>query len=211
MSYCHNFSSGGFRQSRYLFGKAGEPRRCCRSSNTERTSIPILPTGLEGCTPDVTITTQTPPVSCSAGRTASVPSCSGCTYRRTIDGGTIASYDTVSAITYTPNMTNVTLGVTIITARGCGITASKAFLSQCVPVSAPTNVVATATSTSNVNVSWTASVGALTYNVYRSTDGTDYFAGWLHHNANRHVQRRQPYCEYGVSLQSARGEWWRVG
>jgi hypothetical protein len=25
MSYCHNFTSGGFRQSRYLFGKAGEP------------------------------------------------------------------------------------------------------------------------------------------------------------------------------------------
>lgn len=44
----------------------------------------------------------------------------------------------------------------------------------CVVVTPPTNVVATATSTSNVNVSWTASVGALTYNVYRSTDGTNY-------------------------------------
>lgn len=44
----------------------------------------------------------------------------------------------------------------------------------CVVVTAPTNVVATATSTSNVNVSWTAVGGALTYNVYRSVDGLTY-------------------------------------
>lgn len=165
MSYCHNFTSGGFRQSRYLFGKATEP---------SEKMLPILNGGLEGCTPDVTITSQTPPVSCSAGRTASVTACTGCTYQWTITGGTITSSSTVNAITYTPNATNVTLGVTIITARGCGITASKTFLSQCVPVTAPANVVATATSTSNVNVTWDTSVGALTYNVYRSTDGTNY-------------------------------------
>ncbi|HYC61909.1 MAG TPA: M57 family metalloprotease [Thermoanaerobaculia bacterium] len=44
----------------------------------------------------------------------------------------------------------------------------------CITVLPPTNVVATATSTSTVNVSWTASAGALTYNVYRSTDAITY-------------------------------------
>ena len=165
MSYCHNFTSGGFRQSRYLFGKAAEP---------SEKMLPILNAGLEGCTPDVTITSQTPPVSCSAGRTASVTACTGCTYQWTISGGTITTSSTINSIQYTPNATNVTLGVTITTARGCGITASKSFLSQCAPVSAPTNVGAAATSPSNVNISWTTAVGALSYNVYRSTDGTNY-------------------------------------
>jgi hypothetical protein len=45
---------------------------------------------------------------------------------------------------------------------------------SCTGVSTPSNVVATATSTSNVNVSWTAVSGATTYNVYRSSDGTNY-------------------------------------
>ncbi len=165
MSYCHEFTSGGFRQSRYLFGKAAEP---------SEKMLPIFNGGLEGCTPNVTITSQTPPVACSAGRTASVAACTGCTYQWTISGGTITSSTTVNAITYTPNAANVTLGVTIITARGCGITASKSFLSQCVAVTAPTNVVATATSTSNVNVSWNASAGALSYSVYRSANGSTY-------------------------------------
>lgn len=44
----------------------------------------------------------------------------------------------------------------------------------CIVVTAPTNVVATATSTSNVNVTWTAVDGALSYNVYRSADGVTY-------------------------------------
>ena len=44
----------------------------------------------------------------------------------------------------------------------------------CITVLPPMNVVAVATSTSSVNVSWTASVGAVTYNVYRSTDALAY-------------------------------------
>jgi hypothetical protein len=45
---------------------------------------------------------------------------------------------------------------------------------SCAGVSPPTNVVATATSTSSVNVSWTASAGATSYNVYRSSNGTTF-------------------------------------
>jgi len=44
----------------------------------------------------------------------------------------------------------------------------------CVVVDPPTNVVATATTTTNVQVTWTASAGATSYNVYRSADGTNF-------------------------------------
>lgn len=175
MSYCHNITVMGFRASRYLFGKAGEP---------SEKMLPVLkygegldpnsPTGLEGCTPNATMTTQSEPVSCSAGRTASVPTCSGCTYAWTISGGTITSSTTTAAITYTPTGPNVTLSATIIGPRGCGITSSKSIVASCTPVSAPTNVVATATSTASVNVTWTAAAGAITYNVYRSPDALNY-------------------------------------
>lgn len=44
----------------------------------------------------------------------------------------------------------------------------------CVTVTPPTNVLATATSTSTVQVTWTASAGAASYNIYRSTDALTY-------------------------------------
>jgi hypothetical protein len=66
MSYCHNILSGVFRQSRYLFGKTGE---------ASEKMLPIFNAGFEGSTSDPTITVQTQPVSCAAGRTASVPAC----------------------------------------------------------------------------------------------------------------------------------------
>jgi metallopeptidase family M12-like protein len=176
MSYCHNiFYTGSFRASRYLFGKTGEP---------SEKMLPIFklgadldtgsPSGLEGCTPNPTITAQAEPVACSAGRTASVATCTGCTYAWQITGGSITSSTTASSITYTPSQTNVTLTVTIITPRGCGITASKSILTSCVAVSPPTGVTATATSTSNVDVTWSLAVGATSYNIYRSTNGSTY-------------------------------------
>jgi hypothetical protein len=176
MSYCHNISSGGFRQSRFLLGKEGEASEKMLpifkgSYNEEQ---PWFSTGLEGCTPDPTITVQSQPVTCAAGRTASVASCTGCTYEWSIDGGTITSVNNVALITYTPTDPEVTLTVTVIGERGCGTTASKTFTASCVAVLPPTNVVATATSTTNVQVSWTASAGAVSYNVYRSSGGGVY-------------------------------------
>jgi hypothetical protein len=172
MSYCHNiFYSGSFRASRYLIGKAGEPSE--KMLTIFKNGFAGT-TGLEGCTANPTITTQTQPVACSAGRTASVATCSGCTYAWQISGGTINTSTTISSITYTPTQPSVTLTVTVITARGCGITASKTITTQCVAVSPPTGVTATATSTTAVQVSWTASAGAASYNVYRSVDGINY-------------------------------------
>jgi hypothetical protein len=167
MSYCNLTSSGGYPNSRYLFGKAGEP---------SEKMLALFHTALETITPNGTITTQTPPVACSAGRTASVPSCGGCTYAWQISGGTITSATNTSAITYTPTLSSVTLTATIIAARGCGITASKTISTSCAALQPPTNVVATATGTTTVGVSWTASAGATTYNVYRSPSGLTSFS-----------------------------------
>jgi hypothetical protein len=165
MSYCHNIFVSGFRQSRYLFGKAGE---------TSEKVLPVFKAALEAATPNSTITAQTQPVACSAGRTASVVTCTGCTYSWQITGGSITSSTTINAITYTPTQSSVTLTATILTARGCGITASKIITTSCVAVLPPANVVAAATTTANVNISWTASAGAASYNVYRSSNGSTY-------------------------------------
>jgi hypothetical protein len=67
---------------------------------------------------------------------------------------------------------NSTLGFTLQT---WDMNAADAlYPGTCVAVLPPTGVVATATSTSNVNVSWTASAGAVTYNIYRSADALTY-------------------------------------
>ena len=52
--------------------------------------------------------------------------------------------------------------------------ANALYPATCVTVLPPANVVATATSTSTVQVSWTAAVDATSYNVYRSIDGINY-------------------------------------
>lgn len=164
MSYCHNIFSSGLRQSRYLFGQAGEP---------SAKVLTLFKTELEEATPNATISPgQVEPVACSSGRTASVPTCSGCTYSWQITGGSITSSTTGSSVTYTPAESSVTLTATILTSRGCGITASRTITTSCVALLPPTNVTANAQSASSVTISWTASAGASSYNVYRSTNNS---------------------------------------
>jgi hypothetical protein len=166
MSYCHNvFSGGGVRQSRYLMWKADEP---------SEKMLPFFEIGLETASPNPTITVQAEPVACSAGRTASVAACTNCTYAWELIGGTITSSTTTSAITYTPTEETVTLTVTVTNARGVGITASRAVDTACSAVVAPappTNIVATATGTTTVSITWNASVDADEYDVWRSAGG----------------------------------------
>ncbi len=173
MSYCHNITISGFRQSRYTFGKAGEPSEKMLAILKFGDPTYTFPTaGLEGATPNGTMTTQAAPVACSSGRTASVPSCTGCTYAWQITGGAITSAANISAITYTPSASSVTLTVLVTSQRGCGITVAKTLATACSSVTAPTNVVASATSGSNILVTWTASAGATSYNVYRTQDNS---------------------------------------
>ncbi len=52
--------------------------------------------------------------------------------------------------------------------------AGKLYPATCTPVNPPTNVIATAASSSVVNISWTAAAGVASYNVYRSIDAVNY-------------------------------------
>lgn len=77
-----------------------------------------------------------------------------------------------SALAIMTASVNTTLNFTL---QAWDMSAADAlYPSTCVVVTAPTNVVATATSTSNVQVTWTASVGSASYNVYRSDNGITY-------------------------------------
>ena len=161
MSYCHNVFSGGFRQSRFLFGKSGEP---------SFKMLGIITTAVDGVTPDGTITSGSN-LPCAAGQTASVASCGGCTYAWQISGGTITSATNATSITFTPTApTTTTVTSTITNGSGCSITTSKAISTQCAAILPPTNVVATATGTNSVQITWAAAAGAATYEVSRTTN-----------------------------------------
>lgn len=159
MSYCHNVVVSNYRQSRYRFWKAGE---------ASEKMLPILNSGLEGATPNPSITTAGGTIPCAAGQSASVAACGGCTYAWQITGGTITSASNISSITYTPSSASPVLTVTVTTSRGCGITLSKTLTTACGALTAPTGVIATATTTTNVGISWNAVAGAASYEVHRS-------------------------------------------
>jgi hypothetical protein len=165
MSYCHNLWDDGvfYRKSRFLFWKTGE---------TSEKMQPILKGGLEGATANPTITNGSTPIPCAAGQSASVASCGGCTYAWQITGGAITSATNTSSITYTPSEASTTLTVTITTSRGCGITLAKTLTTACgAAPNAPTGVVATATGTTQVTITWNAAIGAASYRVYRRAPG----------------------------------------
>jgi hypothetical protein len=58
--------------------------------------------------------------------------------------------------------------------HGCSITTSATRSTACVGITAPTGVVATATTSTNVAITWTAVGGATNYKVLRSSNGTTY-------------------------------------
>ena len=126
MSYCHNIFGGtGYRQSRYLFGKAGE---------ASFKQLANFHTGLESSTPDGTITVGSN-LPCLPGQTASVAGTG--TYQWAITGGVIVGSSTNQSVTFTPTSANVTLTVTVTSAKGCGITTSKTTTTQCAAIAPP--------------------------------------------------------------------------
>ena len=164
MSYCHNLSPVPTR-SRYVFWQPNEASELV---------VPPMTLALDNGTPNGAITLGTStPVACSAGRTASVAG-GAASYAWSITGGVITSATNVASISYTPTAPNVTLTVTIANTRGCSITSTRTFSSACAAISAPTGVTAAATSTTAVLISWSAVTGAASYEVARSSDGTNF-------------------------------------
>jgi hypothetical protein len=170
MSYCYlqTRTVGGstYPESRYLFGKAGEP---------SEKMLAILTDGLDQAAPTgfITVGANLP---CAAGQTASVLDCgAGCTFSWTIAGGSIQGSTTGSSISFTPNSANLTLTAAITNDQGCRIATSFATTSQCAAtLPAPTNLVATAATSTSVDLSWTAVGGAASYEVRRSANGLLY-------------------------------------
>ena len=185
MSYCHNFFPGSppfYPQSRFRFYKSGEANELILGDTAAKclefgvTANPCYFTlGLNNATSTLNATiTVGSNLSCSAGQTASVPANGSATFAWQITGGTITSSTTTNSITFTPNAATVTLTVTVTNSRGCSITYSQQTSTQCGAISAPTGVVATATSATAVSVQWNAVGGATSYTVYRSANNSTY-------------------------------------
>jgi len=156
MSYCHNITIGGFRQSRYLFGKSGEPSELM---------FPYFTTALDTSTPNGAISLgAAEPLPCSAGQTASVAAATSMAWQ--ITGGAITSATNIATITFTPSAPSVVLTVTVGNTKGCSITSQRTATALCGSLPAPT-VDAHATSTSSVLISWTSVPTATSYEVAR--------------------------------------------
>ena len=166
MSYCYlQTSLGGYPESRYVFGEAGKP---------SEKMLGLLKIGLDRATPSggITVGSNLP---CAAGQAASVSDCgTGCTYSWAIAGGSIQGSAATLSISFTPSAPNVTVTVTVGTAKECKVTTSFATTSQCVGLPAPANLVATAVTPNSVNLFWSAVAGAASYEVVRSANGIAY-------------------------------------
>lgn len=169
MSYCYlqTRPSTGYPESRYVFGEAGFP---------SQKMLEILSGALEYALPTGTITVGSN-LACAAGQTASeAAGCvAGCTFSWAISGGSIQGSATTSSISFTPSAAMVTLTLSVTNEKGCKITTSFATTSQCATtLGAPTNLVATATTSTSVNLWWTAVADAATYEVERSANTVVY-------------------------------------
>jgi hypothetical protein len=187
MSYCHNYftSSPFYPKSRYRFYKAGEANELILGDtdakcnefydviNNPHPAPCYFTLGLNNATSTLNATiTVGSNLSCTAGQTASVPANGSATFAWQITGGTITSSTTTNSITFTPNASSITLTVTVTNSKGCAITYSAQTTSQCGVTAAPTGVVATATGTTSVGVSWNTVSGATSYTVYHSSNNS---------------------------------------
>jgi hypothetical protein len=92
-------------------------------------------------------------------------------------GGTAASVTFVDSGTLnvvTPAHTAGFVDVVVTNLSGATAMAGAAFVYVPVTLGVPSGVLASATSTTNVAVTWVAASGAATYNIYRSSSGSSY-------------------------------------
>ncbi len=167
MSYCHNVSPNFATNSRWIFGKTGEASYV----------MPIeLKAAIQSATPNLSAITA--PASMSPGQNgvASVTNVGGLTYLWTITNGVINSGQGTSSINFTANTNPTNVKVKATNSAGCSITDNKDITVTGASYDPPTNVVATALTSTTVQITWTAPGGTtpIEYHVYRSTDGVNY-------------------------------------
>ena len=166
MSYCHNVFPNFATNSRYIFGKTGEASYV----------MPVeLKAAIQSATPNLSAITA--PASLNAGQSgvASVTNVGGLTYLWTITNGVINSGQGTSSINFTANTHPTNVKVKATNSSGCSITDNKDVTVNSPAFDPPTNVVATALTSTTVQITWTAPAGPpVQYHIYRSSDGVNY-------------------------------------
>jgi hypothetical protein len=165
MSYCHLTFGGA--NSRFTFGQPGEASH--RIRDDMRAAIAnITPNGLSSITAPASLAT-------GATGNASVTNTAGLTYDWTITNGTFtggSATATGNSVSFSGTVSPVTLRVTATNASGCSISdVASVTLTQQASITPPTNVIATATSATSVSVTWSAVVGATSYQIFRRSAG----------------------------------------
>jgi hypothetical protein len=191
MSYCHNVFISNVPQSRFTFGQASEVSKHELDDYMLNAAGPISPYGGDfnivnavGTMTMSTITASSSVAANSTGNTASVNVTSGGTptYSWTITGGTITSSTNIASITYTAGASgSVVLRATAykngtngsgFPNGGVGITDTRTVtITSLLP---PTNVVATALTSTSVQITWTAATGAAKYEISRSANNSTF-------------------------------------
>lgn len=180
MSYCQNVFNGGVPQSRFVFGLATEPTHH-ELDDYMFTATPIISTGNIITNTSAVMNSMTAPLSVapnSTGNAASISVTNGSTYNWTITGGTITAGQGTTAITFTAGASgSVVLKANAYGTNNCGITDTRSVTITSVTYNPPTNVVATAISSTTVSVTWVVPASGTTpgqYNVYRTSDNINY-------------------------------------
>jgi hypothetical protein len=111
-----------------------------------------------------------------ASSTASVSvSCAGATFSWSIAGGTITAGSGTPQVTFTANAAGtLTLSVTVTTAAGCSDFKTADVTVQSAAFGAPPFLRAAGTGSTAVTVSWSPVQSAAQYEVFRSTDNTNW-------------------------------------
>jgi hypothetical protein len=199
MGYCHNVFLSSVPQSRFTFGQASEPSHHELDDYLLSAGGPGANGGNYNIVTAVGTFSMTGPTGASnvaansTGNTASVSTSNGATvtYLWTITGGTITAGATSATVTYTAGASgSVVLRATAYnTPAGSnssaygppgfpwnttGVTDTKTV--TITTVSPPTNVVATALTSTSVQISWTAASGATKYEISRSANNSTFTA-----------------------------------
>jgi hypothetical protein len=192
MSYCHNVFITGVPQSRFTFGQGSEPSHhelddyMLRAAGPGANGGPFNIVNAVGTMTMSTISGSSSVAANSTGNTATVSTTNGGTptFSWTITGGTITAGATSTTVTYTAGASgSVVLRATAykngtnfsgFPDGGVGISDTKTVtITSVLP---PTNVVATATGTNSVQITWTAAAGATKYQISRSSDNITFTA-----------------------------------
>jgi hypothetical protein len=165
MSYCHLRGPAYATNTRFTFGKDGE---------TSEVALNGLLDDMAGKTPAMSAITA--PLSLEIGIPggASVTNVGGLTYAWKIVNGTFNGGGTTAAgasVSFSGTANPVLLTVTATSSSGCSVTDTKSVTiveETAVAPAPPTNIVATATGSTSVHITWNASTTADEYDVWRS-------------------------------------------